>query len=402
MPGNRIPRWSAEELAILRSSYPEGGASAVHALLPHRTHQSIAVKAHALGIHTTHRGQAPTARLSGHRLAEAIKLREEQNWSFAKIGAHFGISETAASSAVLIAQCSVKGYRPAERDATGRLSPEGIARLRYALKKGLKAVDIQLRLGVSSGCVAEQRRRYNAELRAAGKALLPPPGGGVAYSGVKVAKTRKLEVERLFMEGLGTFKVSERTGVSKTVCTRIRKRLVKRLKTKGEALPGCDLTGKRHVQAESSRFVTASQKAVLSELILAGTPVARAAAMTAVGASTAYKLRDELSAELAASGRKLPAPKRLGRVAAGSLAEPDWPPSNPAEIYAFRKLLTTLEFAEAKSRWQSEKRAERTALREAARMRAPSFEEQLAKVASGKLGIVAALPRLHLEPKLAA
>lgn len=125
------------------------------------------------GLKTAHRNPAPRPRLGGENLDEAIRLREVENWSFSAIGTHFGICEASACNAVTIALCVRRGYRPAERDQHGRLTAEGIERLRYALKKGYKGIDIQLRLGVSAACVSEQRRRYNRELLARGKAALP-------------------------------------------------------------------------------------------------------------------------------------------------------------------------------------------------------------------------------------
>ena len=160
---------------------------------------------------TAHRSSAPKSRLQGEALDEAVRLREVENWSFSAIGKHFGVCEASASNAVTTALCVRRGYRPAERDQHGRLTVEGIERLRYALKKGLKGIDIQLRLGVSAACVSEQRRRYNRELLARGKALLPPPGGGQAYSGARLSPAKRKQVEQLFLQGLGTQKIAERT-----------------------------------------------------------------------------------------------------------------------------------------------------------------------------------------------
>lgn len=391
MPAHRAPRWSATETKILRDYYPAEGASVV-ARLPRRSVHSVHVKAHKLKL-TCHRTQAaPCHALAGENLERAIRLREEDNWSFARIGAEFGISESAACNAVLVALCPRKGYRPAERDAQGCLLPAGIQRLRYALKKGLRGMDIQLRLGLSGSRIAEERRRYNRELRDAGKALLPPPGGGERYSGVKLTREQKREVEDLFMQGLGTLKVSERTGVSKTSCTRIRNRLVARLRRKGEALPGCDARGTRHVQAESSRFVTPEQHRLLREAILDRVPVMRAARELVIGQSTAYRIRDQLREELAASGSQLPAPVRPGRGYRRRMS-PLWPPQGLTAIYAFRELLAIMPFDEAKHRWQAERRA----AIEAERARPKSFEEQLERVGRGELGIATAMERRHLD-----
>lgn len=400
MPARRTPRFTPEELAILREHYPLRGA-AVAELLPGRSVHAIRVKASRLGLHVPparSNAHSPKPKLSGDDLEQAIRLREDEGWSFERIGAHFGVAEAAATNAVLIALCPRKGFTAAERDHRGCLTEAGMERVRYALKKGLKGVDIQLRLGVSASCVAEQRRRYNAELKARGKAPLPAPGGGDAYSGVKLSRDRKSEVEALFMQGLGTLKVSERTGVSKTSCTRIRARLVRRLRRKGEVLPGCDAKGRRHVQAESARFVTDGQRQALRALLLDAVPVARAAKLCAIGACSAYRIRDALAAELAREGQALPEPQWRTGPRRKSAQDRYWPPDGTKEIYAFRALLRTMPFDEAKARWRADRREEHLA-----ELRRPrTFEEQLARVAAGELGITAALPRQHLEPQKTA
>jgi hypothetical protein len=399
MPAHRLPRWTAEELAVLREHYPAHGVEAVRARLPHRSWQSIYVKANKLGIHSLWRGKgnSPAPRLTGDNLEEAIRLREEQGWSFERIGVHFGVAEASACNAVMIALCTRRGFTPAQRNARGCLTPEGLDRVRYALKKGLKGIDIQLRLGVSAACVAEQRRRYNRELAERGKALLPPPGGGERYSGVPVTNEQRKAVEVLFMAGLGTMKVAQRTGVSKTSCTRIRTRLVRRLKRKGECLPGCDAQGVRHHQAESTRHVHPTQVEACRRLLLDRVPVRRAAALTALGACTAYRLRDELRAELAAQGRQLPTPLFPGRRPRAA-PDPFWPPHGPADLYAFRALLAEMPFEPAKAKWRADRRRERDEARAAEAARPKAFEDQLARVAAGA-GLTRALTRAHLEPQ---
>lgn len=392
MPARKPPPWSRGEIAVLREFYPQEGIDCADRLAD-RTWQAIHQKAHKLGLRCEKVNPAPDGKLEGEALEEAIRLREQDGWSFARIGAKLGVCEASACNCVLIALCPRKGFVPAERDVDGRLLPEGIARLRFALKKGLKGCDIQLRLGLSAGRIALERRRYNAELKAAGKALLPPPGAGEAYSGVKISASKRREVEALFQEGLGTLKVSERTGVSKTSCTRIRAKLVRRLKRKGEQLAGCDARGVRHVQAESARFVTAEQKELLRAALLDRVPVRRASIDLVIGGRTAYRIRDELAAELQARGDQLPRPIMPGS-ARRSPASPTWPPSGPKQIYAFRELLAVLSFDEAKARWRAERRAEI----DAERARPKSFEEQLQRIARGEIGIARAVPRAHLEP----
>lgn len=395
MPARKSPPWTAQEIAILREEYPALGID-VADLLPERSWAAIHVMANKLAIRCTKVTAAPTPKLSGARLEEAIRLREVEGWAFARIGAHFGVSESAANNAVLIALCTRKGFKPAERDAHGRLTEAGLERVRYALKKGLKGADIQLRLGVSAACVAEQRRRYNRELKERGKATLPPPGGGEAYSGVKLSRAKIAEVEGLFLEGLGTLKVSERTGASKTSCTRIRNRLIRKLKRKSETLPGCDEAGVRHITAESASFVTPEQRDLLRAALLEAVPVRRAALSLAIGLSTAYAIRDELKAELAVDGRDLPSPRLPGRVRAGTFAESYWPPQGPREIYAFRLLLRGMSFAQAKLQWRTERADEARAAAEAERaerQRPKTFEEQLALVSAGKLTLAPNLNR---------
>jgi hypothetical protein len=397
VPAHRLPRWTPHELAILRDHYPEGGAEAVRPMLPTRSWRSIYVMAHRLGYRrppATTNAVAPGTKLQGEQLEEAIRLRETEGWSFARIGERFGVAESSANSAILIALCRRKGFTPAERDARGCLTPQGLERVRLALRKGMKGVDIQLRLGLSASRVAEERRRYNADLKARGKVPLPPPNLGAAYSGTKLTPADKRAVEALFMQGLGSKKIHARTGVSITSIGRIRARLVKRLRRKGETLPGCDRRGTRHVQAESSRFVPEASKAILRALLLERVPVRRAAALTAVGACTAYRIRDALAAELAARGEVLPKPKLPGRIRGGGYtADPVWPPHGVAGIYAFRELLAAMPFDDAKAEWQRRRRAEL----DAERRRPKSFEEQLERIGRGEIGIAPALARNHLD-----
>lgn len=404
MPAHRTPRWTTAELAELRQLYPTGGIGAVQAALPARSVHAIHVQAHRLGLKCLKPTTAPQAKLAGDALEQAIVLREEQGWSFARIGAHFGLSEAAACNAVTTALCTRRGYTPAERDCAGRLTEEGRARLRLALKKGLKGADIQLRLGLSAGRVAEERRRYNRELKARGLALLPPPGGGAAYSGVKLTRAAKAEVEALFMAGLGTLKIHQRTGVSKTSCTRIRSRLVKRLRRQGQSLPGCDATGARGAPTQSFAFIHPAQQAELLALLCAGVPVLRAARHCAIGQSKAYVLRDQLVIDLAAKGQQLPAPVRAGRVRTGAFRESHWPPAGPAGIYAFRAMLARMgpdaDFAAAKDQWRRDRAAEDQAAKLAAQSVRRSFDEQLAMVASGQLGLTGAFNPRSVAPRL--
>lgn len=377
MPAHRAPRWTPREVAALRDSYRADGLEAAMKLLPGRSWHSIYVKAFKLGIRCEREPDAPRCRLQGDDLEEAIKLREADGWSFARIGAHFGIAESSACNAVMIALCTRKGFTPAERHANGRLTERGMERLRWCLKKGLKGVEIQLRLGLSASCIAEQRRRYNAELKANGKAALPPPGNGVAYSGARVSLATRREAERLFLEGFGTLKVSEQTGASKTVCTRIRGRLIRRLKKSGQSLPGCDVDGTRRVMRDHSRHVPDELRAKVRELILQRVPVRRAAAMCGVGTCTAYRIRDALKAELG----DIPKPRLPGKTKPLQREMMQAQAIPPASMWRYRLLVRQLGDAD------QARAALRAELAEAKRNL--TFEDQLELIAQGRLKIAA-------------
>jgi hypothetical protein len=346
---HRCPRWTASEVVALREVYPAGGLAAAVGRLSGRSWRSIYVKASKLGLKCGKAPDAPKCRLAGERLEQAISRRAD-GWSFARIGAHLGLSESAVCNAVLNALCSRNGHTPAERHPNGRLTERGMERLRWCLKKGMKGVEIQLRLGVTASCVAEQRRRYNSELRANGKALLPPPGGGAAYSGARVQPAKKREAERLFLDGYGTKKVSEMTGVSKTVCTRIRGKLIRKLKREGKPLAGCDERGIRRRMRDHARHVPAELRDHLRGLILERMPVRRAAAICGIGSCTAYRIRDELKAELG----ELPSPKLPGRVSK-LRSEMLYAQAIPAEhLWRFRDLVREHGEAEARRVLRSE------------------------------------------------
>lgn len=304
MSARRTPRWTPSEVAELRRAFPEGGLKAAVEVLPNRSWHSIQVKASKLGLRMDNpnkggRGLAVT----GAELEEAIRLREAEGWGFGRIGAHLGRAEASVTNAVLIALCTRRGHTPAKRDEHGRLTEAGIERLRLAMRKGLKGMDIQLRLGVSAATVSHHRRLYAADLKARGKAPLPPPGGGQSYSGVKVPQAKKREAERYFLEGYGTRKVSEMAGVSKTVCTRLRNRLIKRLKRKGECLPGCDLDGARRRMKDHIRHIPPSSMAELRRLLRKGEcSIIEASRRARVGSCTAYREYHRLKA----AGEDLP------------------------------------------------------------------------------------------------
>jgi hypothetical protein len=378
MSAHRAPRWTAAELAELRRIFPIGGTKAALELLPGRSWYSIQVKASKLGLKMTDpnwggRGMTVT----GDELEEAIRLREIEGWGFGRIGAHLGRAEASVTNAVLIALC------------------------------------------VSAATVAEQRRRYNAELKARGKALLPPPGNGASYSGVKVSKERRHEAERLFLLGYGTLKVSQGSGVSKTVCTRIRNKLIRRLKRKGECLPGCDIDGKRRTMKDHVRCIPIDSMRELRRLLKAGEcSVAEAGKRARVGSCTAYRVFHALKAEVEAAGGEMPVfdwrsqPRKRNEARIRALPQGRW------AFDRYRALLreTTPERAAKTVLAEHEKRvAERNAIvaaelavaasamtdalsaatdewrREQASLATEtvvSFEEQLAKVSAGKATVV--------------
>lgn len=371
----KSPPWSRQELAILHDVYAREGINGAVDALPDRSWTAICVMASKLHIRSPIAAQAPAPLLQGDRLEAAIALREVDGWSFARIGAEFGIAESSACNAVLIALCPRKGFTPAPRDANGCLLPEGIERLRLMLRKGLKGVDIQLRLGVSGSCVAEQRRRYRADLKSRGKAALPPPGAGEAYSGVRVPLAQRRAVEALLMEGYGAKKIAERTGVSHTSIGRIRTRMIRRLKRKGACLPGCDIDGRRHQQKDSAHFVPAAAVAAFRNRLLKREPVRRAANAEGISASTGYKLRDAFAAELAARGETLPSPILPGRTRAGRYD--GW---LPAAMRSRHRQLVRETGAEAA---KATILTEIAALKKAERARPRTFEEQLEMVRNG-------------------
>lgn len=306
----RRDRWSPEEIEVLRTTYARAGLAAAMKELPGRHRQAIYVKANKLGIGSTHR----PVRLGCYRqLADQALALRKQGLSYSAIGRELGLCEATATNAVLHAECIAAGHRPIECDANGKITAEGIERIRLMLRKGLKHRDIQTWCGVAAATITRERRRYEAYLKANGKAPLPPPGGGERYSGVAITKEQRQQVEQLYLEGYGAAKVSARTGVSRTHCLRIRDKLIARLKRKGESLPGCDGDGRRRQMKDHGRSIPKANLDRLRELLLEGEPVARAARTAVVGGSTAYRVYHELRAELAARGEELPRKPWRGR-----------------------------------------------------------------------------------------
>lgn len=351
-----------------------------------RTRRAIYAKANELGLHSKGDQRARMPSLAGPDLEEAIRLREEESWSFARIGQRFGVCETAASNAVLIALCPRRGHTPARRDAHGGLLPAELDRLRLMLRKGLKGVEIQLRMGISAACVAEQRRRYRADLKARDKAPLPPPGNGERYSGARVPRADRRRVEEMLLQGYGTTRTCRETGVSNTVCKHVRNALVKRLARKGQCLPGCDIDGRRLHQLPGLRNVHPAQIEVMKALLRDGIPAKRAANIAGIGHCSGYRIRDQADADRAAQG--LPPLERRGVCSTAERREARaarWL-EGPRDIVRFRALLADHDFDDAvvamKAEIEARKEAARAA-REAERIRPKTFEEQLARVRAG-------------------
>ena len=377
-------RYTDADIAFLRANYEQLGCTACAAHLG-RSRQGIYVLASRLGLRTMAEVQARKPSLAGADLEEAIRLRDAGE-SFRVIGQRFGLCESAASNAVLMAMGPRLGHRPATRDAHGYLLPEEIERMRLMLRKGLKAVDIQLRMGVSAACVAEQRRRYQKDLRKRDKAPLPPPGGGERYSGAKISRADRRRVEEMLLEGYGAPRASAATGVSKTVCVRIRATLIKRLARKGEALPGCDIKGRRLTQKAGLRQITPEQVAAVRRMISDGMPVRRAGKIAGVGLCSAYRIRDAINAERLAVGLPvLPIVRVTSHADRAAARAAEWL-KDDKDLWRFRQLIIEQGYDAAVAAMTAEIRTREDAAlteRRAQASRPLSFEEQLERVRGG-------------------
>lgn len=391
MPAHRNPAWSPAEVALLREHYVAGGMPAAHQALPGRSIYSIRVKAARLKLRSPLRAPARKHLLNGDALVEAIRMREE-GAPFSKIAAKFGVCETAATNAVTTALCAKKGHRPAERDRAGKLLPVEVERMRYMLKKGVKHIEIQQRMGVSAATVSNYRREYDAELAARGKAPLPPPGNGERYCGVRVSPEDRKRVRALLLTGLGSIKVSDRVSVSKTSVVKIRKALVKQLGAKGKTLPGCDINGRRVKLIAQANSIPESTKERFRNLLLNRMPVRRASIICGLGDCSGYRLRNQLRDELAARGETLPPPRRPGKLTEQARAIRDVERLTRDERRRLRALVHEHGEEEGRRAFQRERRA--------AAMAPKSFEEQLARVASGAVGIAPAFRPSRAAPNL--
>jgi hypothetical protein len=274
-----------------------------------------------------HRGKQMA--LHGPLLERAVHLFDADGLSMEAVAREVGMGAPTVQNAVYAALCVKRGYRPAERDENGYLTTVGRDRLRELLRKGMKHVDIQLRLAISASSVSNERRIYNADLKARGKRPLPLPNNGAAYSGLRITSGQRKEVEQHLL-----------TGISKTVCVRIRLKLVAKLKRKGEVLTGCDRNGKRVKLIEQAARVPDADVERLKALILDRVPVKRAALMSNIGSCTAYRIRDQLREELAARGEVLPTCKKLGRIEGPRAdARASWLPAGRRNFVLYRAKL---------------------------------------------------------------
>lgn len=404
--GGRTP-WTRHERAILTRHYLTMDIDAVAAMLPGRTVTAIrqqALKIPAINAADTARPPAGLRQsLAPDQLETALRLFDQRH-SYAEIARSLGLKTCTVTNAILMARCQRAGFTPAKRDAAGGLLASEVHRLYDLLRRGLKGVEIQLRMGISASCVCNYRRRAKAE-----GIELPPPGGGVPYSGRKLSRETMAEIDRLLLEGFGAPKVAETTGASKTQVLRRRRSLIQRLSHKGECLPGCDIDGRRLVVRASYHFIPEQAKVDLRWRLLDRWPVARAARDLGIGASSAYKIRDELVLELAAQGKVLPPPRRDAKRTEGkkALRKIEWLP--PEKRRQYRKLTHQLGAEEAKRFILG-----KSVLAAPAAIapppgpdqlpravppfrRALSFEEQLARVAAGA-GLVEVIPLRRPDP----
>lgn len=379
MPARRPPRlrWTVEDDAVLAAHFPAEGAAGCALRLSGRTTPAIAQRAFKLGIAGPVPPAAKRPLLKGGDVERAVAMHAAGE-SYAAIARAFGCCESTATNAVLAGRCRAAGFTPARRAADGSIVARDVARMRRLMMEGLRSVDIQLQMALSASTVAHHRRKYLAELKRKG-GTLPPPGGGERYSGRQLSIEDRRAVEALLMEGRGAKKISEATGVSNTSVGRIRNRLIARLRRRGQCLPGCDADGVRRAQVDSARFISPETVARLREQLLAGVPVARAARMVGIGGCSAYRLRHAFAAELAAEGRALPRPVRLGNGARGrkAVAQARWMPEG--KLYRYWMLCRTMTADAAKAAVIREAAEERRA--EAAWPK--TFAEQLARARDG-------------------
>lgn len=381
----KAPPWTAQEIAILRDIYPSGGIEAAADALPDRPWRAIQTMASKIGAAGARIGSmSRQTSLAGGHLEAAIAMRED-GASFDTIGKRFGVCETAAQNAILIAMCPRKGFVPAERDERRKLTEVGLSRLRALLREGEKGVDISLQLGLSVARIALERRTYTAALAVEGKPPLSPHGNGQRYSGARLSSDVYVQVDHLFMQGYGTARIAEMTQVSKVHVGRRRNKLIARLRLEGRTLPGCDADGRRLAYKDAVSAVPETCKAILRAELLKGTSCARAAKIALIGESRAYQIRLELVADLARQGRTLARPKPLAPDdAAAERRRFAWLPKGKRNFVLYRRILKQVggDHEEAKRRTMAALMP-KPAPSSARPKRPMTFEEQLARVAAG-------------------
>ena len=379
--GSREP-WTRREEEIVCRFYAKG-VDEVAALLPGRTVEAIRLRAVRLGV------AAPTPRGLRQPCAgedrDAIIALHDQGMGYTAIARTLGLDPQAVSNAVLITACERAGFTPAQRDASGGLLAAEVSRINAFIREGLPNVEIQRRMAVSAACVSHYRRR----LKKAGEQVTPT-GQGLRYGGTRYPDDVRSQVELHFMQGYGAAKVAELAGVSTTFAKKFRLKLVDRLARKGECLPGCDSTGRRVAVKESASFVTDQQKVDLQWLWLHGWAVAPAAIRLGIGRSTAYKIVQALKDDLIVQGRAFPRTlSPAERPDLGHAPTPKKPriqsPPTPAllpAMPALQRALTVIAPPPPPSAAPKPSLPPVTATPQP-RKRAPTLEEQLARIAAG-------------------
>jgi hypothetical protein len=184
--------WTRREDQILINHFQAFGGRFCAEQLNGRTLDAVCQRAVKLGVNNNVAAGRRKS-IDGDNLARALEMRKAGK-SYRAIGEEFGCCESAATNALLAAQCIDAGFVPAKRDGTGGLIAKDVARLRKMLRAGMKGCDIQLQMAISASAICNHRRKYNKELKELGKRQLPPAGAGLAYSGRKLKPAQKTEV----------------------------------------------------------------------------------------------------------------------------------------------------------------------------------------------------------------
>ncbi len=312
------------------------GAQGCLPLLPKRSLDGVRQQAVNQGLEWEHavKHRGLVSPVPVHDLPRVLAMHNDGQ-SHEEIATAFGICPASAANALAVAKCRASGRTPARRAPDGSLMIKDLKRLHALFEAGARGVDIQVELGISASSVSTHRRRRNAELKAQGLPPLPPAGGGQRYCGARMSAADRRAVVALFMEGYGAKTIARRIGIGQTTAKRVRDQLIKKLKRRGESLPGCDANGKRLKVKEPSRKLDPAAVEALRAHLLNRIPVQRASRFTGIGITSAYRIRDALAAELAAEGKLLPKPKLPGKSSEGRRPVKD---VMPAPIAAPRRL----------------------------------------------------------------